>query len=252
MAKNNENTALAVQNSGFNALADTNLAAMVSEEMEGLDLDFERVKIPSGGSTSFELPAEDEDTESVKEFSAVILYHHPLNAYYATKYTGGSNPPDCGSYDGVCGAGNPGGNCKTCRYNQFGTGENGSKACKNKRRVYILREGERFPMLLTLPTGSLKSFTKYIKAQLSKNRKTSAIVTKFSLKKVVNSTGIQFSQCVFTLDRLLTAEEYASVAPFAEQIKAYAQSVGFDRDVISEDEPLIDAETGEVIEPLGR
>ena len=34
----------------------------------------------------------------VKEFSAVILYHHPVLQYYKEKYTGGSNPPDCGSF----------------------------------------------------------------------------------------------------------------------------------------------------------
>ncbi|GHV07630.1 hypothetical protein FACS1894217_08780 [Clostridia bacterium] len=232
-----------IATTGFNALANTDFAAMCNEELDGLDLSFERVKIPSGGATMFELPTEGDDTEPVKEFSGVILHHHPLNAYYATKYTGGSNPPDCGSFDGVCGVGNPGGKCVNCKHNQFGTGENGSKACKNKRRVYILRESEVFPLLLTLPTGSLKTFTKYVKAQLSKGRKTSAIVTRFSLKKMTNSTGIQFSQCVFALDRALTAEEISLIAPLAEQVKQYAQAVGFDAE--------IDPDTGEVIEPLG-
>jgi hypothetical protein len=48
------------------------------------------------------------------------------------------------------------------------TGENGSKACKNRRRIYLLREGEAFPDLLSLPTGSLKPFTKYLQSQISK------------------------------------------------------------------------------------
>jgi hypothetical protein len=145
--KNTENTGISLQND-FTTLADTNFAALVSGELDGLDLSFERIKIPSGGATVYELPSEGDDTESVKEFSAVILDHHALNSYYATKYTGGSNPPDCGSFDGKTGEGNPGGSCKTCKYNQFGTGENGAKACKNKRRVYILREGEMFPICL--------------------------------------------------------------------------------------------------------
>ena len=29
-----------------------------------------------------------------------ILYHHPIHSYYKDKFTGGSNPPDCGSMDG--------------------------------------------------------------------------------------------------------------------------------------------------------
>jgi hypothetical protein len=254
MAKTKESTALAVQNSGYAALANADFTAMVSGELDGLDLSFERVKIPSGGSTAFELPTEGEDTETVKEFSAVILHHHPLNAFYSTKYTGGSNPPDCGSFDGKFGEGNPGGNCANCPNNQFGTGENGSKACKNKRRVYILREGEVFPLLLTLPTGSLKAFTKYLKAQLSKGRTSNSIVTRFGLKKVTNSGGIAYSQAVFTVDRTLTPEEHALILPISEQVKAYASRVAFEVDVnVADDgESYVDPETGEVVEPLGR
>ena len=75
---------------------------------------------------------------------------------YATKYTGGNQPPDCCSFDGVTGEGEPGGACRKCPLNQFGSGENGAKACKNRRRIYVLREGEIFPLLLSLPTGSLQ------------------------------------------------------------------------------------------------
>jgi hypothetical protein len=172
MPKQSESTALAEQKSGYLALADNDFAALVSEELAGLDIGIERIKIPSGGATVYEMPTEDGDeTVSVKEFSGVILYQHPLNVYYTEKYTGGSNPPECGSIDGIKGEGTPGGNCKKCPFAQFGSGENGAKACKNRRRVYILREGEMFPLLLSLPTGSLKAFTKYIKVQLSKGRK---------------------------------------------------------------------------------
>jgi hypothetical protein len=210
------------------ALSDANFAANVSEELDGLDIGFEKIKIPSGGGTVFELPAEDGETEPVREFSGVILYHHPLNCYYTTKYTGGSNPPDCGSFDGITGEGDPGGDCRNCPYNRFGTGENGAKACKNRRRVYILREGELFPLLLSLPTGSLKNFTKYLKNQLSKGRKSNSAVTKFSLKKVANKTGIDYSQCDFAFERALSPDELALVAPMSEQMKSYAKSVAFD------------------------
>jgi hypothetical protein len=173
MATNSKNTALAVSddNQGFLALANTDFAAMVSEETEGLDLSFDKIKIPSAGSTVFEVPGEEDDTDTVKEFSAVILHHHTLNCYYKTKYTGGNNPPDCGSFDGVTGEGDPGGECKSCPLNQFGSADEGNgKACKNRRRIYVLREGEVFPLLLSLPTGSLKEFTKYIKKLLSKGK----------------------------------------------------------------------------------
>jgi len=252
MAKNDK--ALEVQKSGYLQLADFNMNEAMAEELDGLDGGFERIKIPSAGSTVFEVPGENpNEPDAVKEFSAVILYHHPLFAYYKDKYTGGSNPPDCGSFDGVIGEGDPGGNCAKCPYNQFGSGENGSKACKNRRRIYVLREEEIFPLLLSLPTGSLKEFSRYIKRLLSKGKKSNSVVTRFSLKKAVNSGGIAYSQAQFAVDRNLTAEEYALVSKLSEQVKAYSKHIGYEVDSGAEaaaDELNVDPETGEVIQPL--
>jgi hypothetical protein len=251
MATKKESAALTEKNNaGFAALADKNFAAKAREELDGLGLTFERVKIPAGASTAFELPTEGEETETAKEFPAVILYHHPLNAYYESKYAGGSNPPDCGSFDGKTGTG--GKDCATCPHNRFGTGENGAKACKNKRRVYILREGECFPLLLTLPTGSLRAFAKYLKTQLAKRRTSSSVITRFSLKKATSGGGIAFSQAAFAFERALTSEELALIKPLSEEMKTYAAQVGFDA-ALPEDDAVpdnIDPETGEIIEPI--
>lgn len=246
----NKNTDITtINNSGFLALKDFNFSDIVSEEMDGLSASFERIKIPAGGMTVFEIPGDDPDEpETVKEFSAVILYHHPLFAYYKDKYTGGSNPPDCGSFDGVIGEGTPGGECAKCPYNQFGSGDNGSKACKNRRRIYLLREGEIFPMILSLPTGSLKDFSRYLMRQLSKGNKSNSIVTRFTLKKATNNSGIAYSQAQFAVDRKLTAEEYKLVCVMSEQVKAFQNTVGYDtEEAVSVN---VDPETGEVVEPL--
>jgi hypothetical protein len=254
MATNNKSTALAnAQKSSFLTLADTDFSGMLAEELDGLDISFERIKIPSAGSTVFEMPGEDGEPDAVKEFSAVILYHHPLFCYYKTKYTGGNNPPDCGSFDGITGIGDPGGNCKTCPLNKFDTGENGSKACKNRRRIYVLREGEVFPLLLSLPTGSLKEFTKYLKRLLANGKKSNAFVTRFSLKKATNISGVVYSQAQFTVDRPLSPEEYALIEKLTEQIKAFSGSVAFDYENVGDPVNIdiqVDEETGEIIEPL--
>ena len=239
---------------GYSQLANINMGEMMAEELDGLDAGFERIKIPSAGSTVFEVPGEDpNEPEAVKEFSAVILFHHPLFAYYKSKYTGGSNPPDCGSFNGITGEGDPGGDCKRCPYNQFGTGENGSKACKNRRRIFVLREGEIFPLLLSLPTGSLKELTRYLKRLLSKGRKSNSVVTRFSLKKTTNSGGIAYSQAQFAVDRVLLPEEHALIETLSEQVKAYSKHVAFDYDNGADgfaEDMNIDPETGELIEPL--
>ncbi|GHU35909.1 hypothetical protein FACS1894105_05370 [Clostridia bacterium] len=246
--KKQENTAITAQNSGFTALANTDISAMMSEELDGLDLSFEKIKIPSGGSSAFEIADENGNPTPVTEFSGVILYQHGVSMYYKTKYTGGSNPPDCGSFDGKIGTGIPGGDCKICSLNTFGSGENGAKACKNRRRIYILREGEMFPVLFSLPSGSLKKYTEYLQKHLSRGMKPCQYVTKFSLQKAVNNGGIAYSQASFVKDRDLTSEEQAIIAPFAAQIKEFAAHVKFDDNVIAED--YIDTETGEVIKPL--
>lgn len=249
MLKNNE-IAPKNEQKGFLQLAEFSMSDAISEELDGLDGGFERIKIPSAGSTVFEVPGEDPgEPDAVKEFSAVILYHHPIYAYYESKYTGGNNPPDCGSFDGITGVGNPGGSCAKCPNNQFGSGENGSKACKNRRRIYVLREGEIFPLLLSLPTGSLKEFSRYIKRLLGRGKKSNAVVTRFSLKKATNNSGIAFSQAQFAVDRVLSSEEWVVINKLSDQVKAYSNRLGYDIEP-GEAEALVDPESGELIEPL--
>lgn len=246
--KNNE---LIAQDGAFQQLRDFNLSSALSEELAGLSGTFERVRIPAGGGTIFEIPGDDPDSpEALKDFTAVILHHHPLYAFYRTKYAGGSNPPDCGSFDGVTGEGDPGGSCAACPYNQFGSGEGGGKACKNRRRIYLLREGEIFPMLLSLPTGSLKDFTRYLMRLLGKGLKSNAVLTRFTLKKAVSAGGIAFSQAQFSQARVLSPEELALVLPLSEQVKAFSARVGYDVEPVSEPASRIDPETGEITEPL--
>ena len=253
-----ETAELAAQKSGFMALSDFDLAGAMAEEMDGLSVTFDRIKLPAGGMTVFEMPGDDPNSpETVKEFSAVILSHHPLRAYYKTQYTGGSNPPDCGSFDGVIGipgenSGCLGGNCRNCQYNKFGSDGKKGKACKERRRIYLLMEGQIFPIIFSLPTGSLQTFSKYIMKLLGKGYKSNAVVTRFTLKKASSSDGIAYSQAQFAIDRVLTKEEYALIDSLTNQVKMLQSTVGFETDLEEavESAPLVDPETGEIIEPL--
>ena len=249
VASSTENTEVAV--GGYAGVTALGFLGDEMDDCAGLEFSFDRIKIPSGGTTAFEVPGDSEDdVEMVKEISGVILYNHPAFSYYTEKYTGGNNPPDCGSVDGVTGQGNPGGNGGSGPYNQVGSGEGQSKACKNRRMLYILQEGELFPQVLSLPTGSLKEFTKYVKRQLSKGRKLNQVVTKISLKKATSSSGISFSQAVFSMSRPLDAAERTAVANLTEQVKAYAANYNAAALIVNEENPFVDAETGEVVEAL--
>ena len=211
------------------ALRDFDLGATLAEEMDGLNAFFERIKMPSGDTLVFQLPSENpEEPEIKKEFTAVILYHHPIRAYFKGKYDGSVNPPDCGSLDAVTGYGEPGGDCENCIYNEYGTAENNAKACKERRRLYLLREGELFPVMLSLPPSSLKELSRYLMRLLSKGRKSYEVVTKFSLTKAVNKGGIAYAKATFRAARPLTAEELPLIAKLSEQIKALSSKVGFE------------------------
>lgn len=214
---------------GYLALRDFDFNSTISEEMEGLNAFFERVKMPSGDTTLFQLPSENPDEPDFeKEFTAVILYHHPIRAYFKTKFTGAANPPDCGSLDGIKGYGEPGGDCKGCMFNEFGTGENDAKACKERQRLYLLREGELFPIMFSLPTASLKELGRYLMRLLSKGVRSNEVVTRFSLVKATNKGGIVYAKASFKMDRKLTNEEMPLIMNLSEQIKRLSGQVGFE------------------------
>ena len=251
MSATNEKNAM-VPAEGFAALAgmDTLMEEM-GDELQGLEFSLDKVKFPSAGSTAFAIPTPDgEDSDMVKELVCVITHQHPAFAFYATDFTGGHAAPDCSSIDGKVGYGVSGGTCRNCPKNQYGSGKNGkSKACQNKRMLYVLREGELFPIMLLLPPGSLKAFTNYVKSLLSRGLRVYQVVTKITLKKVRNDDGIEYSQAVFKMERPLTPEERAAVLPVCETAKAY--SLRMTPDTIADDDvPFVDAETGEIVTPL--
>lgn len=214
---------------GFMTLKNFDVGTTIAKEMDGLNVAFDTVKIPIGGVTMFEMSTDNpEETESVKEFSAVILHHHPMRAYYKEAYTGGTNPPDCGSFNGLLGIGEPGGNCADCLFNEFGTGANGAKACKERRRLYLLREGDIFPLILSLPTGSLKPFSRYLMRCLPRWGASNAGVTRFTLTKAINSGGIVFTKAQFQMERKLTENEFQLVASLSEQRRELSRDIPAD------------------------
>lgn len=105
----------------------------LADDMEGLQLTMQRVKIPGGGNLQFEIRSDDPDNPDYeRKLVGVILYHHLANAYWPEGSEYDDNvPPFCQSFDGKQGYGEPGGVCAACAFNQFGSTANGSgKACK--------------------------------------------------------------------------------------------------------------------------
>ena len=70
------------------------LREALADDCQRMDFSFDKISIPTGGVTMFQLPEEDENGNAMaKEVTGVILYNHPAFAYYSQKYTGESLSP---------------------------------------------------------------------------------------------------------------------------------------------------------------
>lgn len=237
----------------FNVPSLANMGEAFVEEMAGLDLSFDRVKIPSGGGLAFEVPGDDpESPDLVKELVGIIVDHHPINVYYANPYAGGNTPPDCSGEDGKVGVGTPGGDCATCPLNQWGSDPSGGrgKACQNRRRIYLLREGETLPVLLTLPTTSIKAFGDYLaKRVLTKSKRSYEVITKITLRRATNASGIAYSQAQFAVAGHLDAEKAKQAQEMSESIRAYTRALKVQADDVNYEtppQPIQDVDDGDM------
>jgi len=230
----------------------TDVTEGIAEELNGLNISLDKIIIPAGGGLAFEVPGEDpESPDSEKEVLGVIVDHYPLNSFWAEKYTGQNVAPECFSTDSRTGIGTPGGECAKCPYNKFGSGEDGqSKACKNAHRLYILRSGELYPVVITIPPTSLKSLSDYLaKRIVTKGLRSYGVVTKLTLKKATNNTGITYSQVQFSLADKLTPEQTEIMKAYGESIRTVTRTIDLTESEVDET-MTVNAETGEVVEPL--
>ena len=216
-----------ITTTGYTALRDFNLADAMRDELNGMDITFDRVTVPAAGGTTFELPGElPGETDAVKEFTGVILYHHLANAYWPEGSEYDDNvPPFCQSFDGKQGYGEPGGVCEACALSQFGSASNGrGKACKNMRVLYLLRSGEFMPLAINLSPTSISPFREFLnKGFVFRNRATYGSLVEIGLKRQTNPEGKDYSVATFKWLGDFHGEQLAAVRKYAlsfrEQIR---------------------------------
>ena len=230
------------------AAADTGFTKEeLAGDIDGLQLGFQRVKIPSGGQLQFELPGEDPDNpDYTKYLEGVIVYSHNANAYWPTGEDYDDNtPPSCQSTDGKVGYGCPGGLCADCPNNRYGSDTKGTgkgKACKNQRIIYLLRSGEAMPIQLSLSPTSIRPYTDFVNASfVSRRRGVCGSVVQIGLKKKSNGKD---DYSVATFKRLydFTGEELAQIRAYANSFKEQIELILTQR---AED---IEAEAGNGVE----
>lgn len=215
----------------------------LEKDVEGLQLGFQRVKIPSGGQVQFELPSDDPDNpDYAKYLEGVIVYSHNANSYWPTGEDYDDNtPPSCQSVDGKLGYGKPGGICADCPYNRYGSDTKGTgkgKACKNQRIIYLLRSGEVMPIQLSLSPTSITPYSQFVNAAfVSRRRGVCGSVVQIGLKKRSNGKD---DYSVATFKRLydFTGEDLARVRAYANSFQEQIELI------LAQRIENIEAETG--------
>lgn len=214
------------------AIADSaQIMADLKEEL-GADYrpDFAYAKTPSSARTVWDIMASDDDPdpEMAKTIEGVILHAHKNYAWWANKLDSGvgGGQPDCRSMDGVTGIDQDGcvHDCASCGHNKFGS-DGAGKACKNGRRVYILREGDMLPIRIDLaPTGN-KPYEKYVDQLLLPRKKgqrpmrPNQVVTRIGLKVETNAAGTKYSVPTFECVGAIPDEARAPLMSMAENLK---------------------------------
>lgn len=187
--------------------------------------DLERIKVPAGGSTNWEIY-----DEAQKALDIVIIAAQDVRAFYAKKYSGGNEPPDCLSLDckfGVVGEDAPDeitGNCATCPKAQWGSAVNddgeqtGGQACNQRKMMMVYRPEDSFPFVLSIPPSSLKNLQKYFGRLVSgHDRPYWGVVTRLTLESQKSGGGIKYSSVVPEFLRELTDDEVVACKQLRER-----------------------------------
>lgn len=240
---NNQSLAI-YENKGALALVPdmAELQSVLQELSDMNSFPYGRIKMASGGAKVFQVfePGdEDDDVQSTQEISAIILMSNLCNAYWPSSISdGGDKTPVCSSIDGVTGIETESGECracKTCPHNQFGSDSKGGKgkACKNMRRLYLLRpeSGDLLPLIFTLPPTSIGAYDKYrAKVALKYKGNMHAVITKITLKTQKNATGTVYSTAAFEAVERLSPQDAQRVFAYAQAFKSSASQVGINED----------------------
>lgn len=191
--------------------------------------DLDRIRVPGGGSTTWQIESGLGDEEEAKTIEGVIVHHSLQRAFWATSFeaSGGGSQPDCYSVDSITGVGNPGGSCHDCPQAQFGSDGDG-QACKQTRVLFILRPEEQLPCVLIVPPSGLANLKRYLLALSKKGRPVHTAVTKLDLVKDKSASGIAFARVKPSLGRFLEKDEAERMAAYAAQMRPYLSRVRVD------------------------
>ena len=226
-----------VQPSQFALMKQDNSALknLIKENMGALGvtpLDLDRVRVPAGGGTAWEVPSL-EGTTNERHIDGVIAYFRDPRSYWSTSFEDQpGTPPSCSAADGMFGVGVPGGECAKCALAQFGSAtpkkgqkESRGQACRQMRFLFVVTPERMLPIIVVVPPTSLKEMRKYFLRLASEQIPYYGVVSRFALKKTKNKDGIEFSEIVPAVAARLDAEQVGRIRSYAEGLKGAFETV---------------------------
>lgn len=193
--------------------------------------DLDRVRVPAGGGTTFEVPGLDGVAES-KVLEGVIVHWRSPRAYWRESFdaTGGGTPPDCSSDDGIVGVGDPGGECGSCPMARFGSSDKGrGQACRQMRLLFMVRAGDRLPIVVVVPPSSLREVGRYFLRLAGAGVPYYATTTRLELARTKNKDGIQYAEIIASMGTRLGPGEVEKILDYAKGLAPVFSAVKVDQ-----------------------
>jgi len=188
--------------------------------------DLENVKVPSGqGPAMWAVPTLEGEDEAVKTIDGVIIFSQDIRVRYEKSFddSGGGDLPDCSSVDGVTGVGNPGGDCSTCPFAQWGSAKRKAdgtprkgQACQAKRLLWMVRPEQMLPTVVVVPASSLKVIRSYQIKLAGRGLRSWQVATSLGLEKAQSGDGVVYYCIAPKMLGKLSADEIARIKPLVE------------------------------------
>ena len=164
--------------------------------------------MPTGGGLLWKVPTLD-DESLVPTLQGIVIKARNERAYYRDRFsnTRSRRPPDCASIDALTGIGTPGGDCRTCRLAQFGSGAAGGPACRLFTSLLFLPSDSLLPVVVPVPPMSVQVHEAFVRKLKDAGMGNWDAMIELGLTKTTNRGGMSYARIAFRLVRKLDADE---------------------------------------------
>lgn len=211
--------------------------------------DLDKAVNPASKATKWSIPDVDGSDIEIAEPTGVIIHSKTKRSYYIKDYDGSNERPDCYSDDGITGHGGPadacGGLCADCPLSKFGSGKNGSQACDQKKRVWMLMAGDMLPTVIDMTPINFRALRKYgVKLVNKRHKNLNEVVSKLVAVTQTSASGFPYPHVTISLVEELPPDEAAKMVDYSESMVPMLEAVSI-RDEVREPIVEIDDETPE-------